>query len=231
MPSSRSQHDPFTTTSNAAGPSLRTNASAASTRTRQQLFAPSLSRRPTTSRTTPRVEDDVLPDSDSEQENVTTPRQRQPVRRLRHASPGDRHGRFKPKQQPQAQAEELEIVNRQPDGSYLLGGSTMGVLAAPTVFGQDVAEASGMLLLPWNELSVMLTSKQMLRMLPLRGGTLLEGIIRNLDVERMPTKVSALLGMSRLLSHCTMHTVKRSSISDTHILAHGLEHSIRTYIH
>lgn len=143
MPPNRAQHDPFTTTSNAAGPSLRTNASAASTRTRQQLFAPSLSRRPT-SRTTPRVDDDVLPDSDSEQENATAQRQRRQVRRIRHGSPEGRHGRTKPKQQPQAQIEELDIVNRQPDGSYLLGGPTMGILAAPTVFGQDVAEASGM---------------------------------------------------------------------------------------
>lgn len=146
MPPSRSQHDPFTTTSNAAGPSLRTNASAAPTRTRQQLFAPSLSRRPT-GRATPRVDDDVLPDSDSEQENVTAPRQRQPVRRIRHASPEGRHGRLKHKQPPQVQAEELDIVNRQPDGTYLLGNSTMGVLAVPTVFGHDVAEASGMVLL------------------------------------------------------------------------------------
>lgn len=143
MPPSRSQHDPFTTTSNAAGPSLRTNASAAPTRTRQQLFAPALSRRPT-SRTAARAEDDVLPDSDSEQENVTAHRQRQQHRRIRHGSPEGRHPRLKPKQQPQAHVEEPDIVNRQPDGTYLLGGSGVGLPTVPTVFGQDVAEASGM---------------------------------------------------------------------------------------
>lgn len=143
MPPSRSHHDPFTTTSSAAGSSLRTNASAASTRTRQRLFAPALSRRPN-SRTTPRAEDDVLPDSDSEQENVTVQRQRQQHRRIRHGSPEGRHSRLKTKQQPQPPTEEPDIVKRQPDGSYLLGGPTIGLVSAPTVFGQDVADATGM---------------------------------------------------------------------------------------
>ncbi|CZT21236.1 uncharacterized protein RCC_07099 [Ramularia collo-cygni] len=136
MPPSKSHADPFTTTSN--GPPLRkTNASAASTRTRQQLFAPTLSRRPT-SRTTPRIDDDVLPDSNSEQENST--RQRRHARRLRGGSPVEgRGGRARSKQQ----VEELEIVNRQPDGTYLLDGMSMGLLAAPTpVFGQDMADSA-----------------------------------------------------------------------------------------
>lgn len=51
--------------------------------------------------------------------------------------------RTKQKQQPQQHVEEPDIVNRQPDGTFLLGGPMMGLLAAPTVFGQDVAETSG----------------------------------------------------------------------------------------
>jgi sirohydrochlorin ferrochelatase len=37
--------------------------------------------------------------------------------------------------------EDLEIVNRQPDGSYILGGSAvLGVPAVANVFGQDLAD-------------------------------------------------------------------------------------------
>ena len=143
MPASRHPQDPFTdaplrpTTSNAtslaANPSLRnqtsqhslrSNASTASSRTRQQrdLFAPSLSRRPT-SRATPRVEDEVLADSDSEQD-LALQRQRQ-LRRTRLGSPEGKHSRLKPKQD-----EEQDFVNRRSDGSYLLG---------VTGFGESVA--------------------------------------------------------------------------------------------
>lgn len=145
MPLSRAAHDPFTTSSTAAASSLRSHhsqtnlrsnaASTASTRTRQpaNLFAPSLLRRPT-SRTTPRVEEDVvLPDSDSEVEVSLLAQTRQPQsRRTRHGSPDTgRHGRLRPRQQ---QAEEQDIVNRQPDGSYLLGASTLGIAAPKAMF-------------------------------------------------------------------------------------------------
>lgn len=148
MPLSRAAHDPFTTSSTAAASSLRSHhsqtnlranaASTASTRTRQpaNLFAPSLLRRPT-SRTTPRVEEDVvLPDSDSEVEVSLLAQTRQPqlqqTRRTRHESPDTgRHGRLRPRQQ---QAEEQDIVNRQPDGSYLLGASTLGIAAPKAMF-------------------------------------------------------------------------------------------------
>ncbi|KAM3417454.1 hypothetical protein BST61_g5700 [Cercospora zeina] len=149
MPLSRAAaHDPFTTSSTTAS-SLRShhpqtnlrsnnanaNAAAAATRPRQpaaNLFAPSLLRRPT-GRTTPRVEEDVvLPDSDSEADMSLLAQTRQPrlqqTRRTRHGSPDTgRHGRLRPRQQ----AEEQELVNRQPDGSYLLGASTLGIIAAP----------------------------------------------------------------------------------------------------
>ncbi|SMR59816.1 unnamed protein product [Zymoseptoria tritici ST99CH_3D1] len=146
-------HDPFTTTSTTAGlssgpslrpqpanPSLRSTATAASTRTRQgrDLFAPTLSRRPTT-RGTPRLDDDVLPDSESEQELGVASRQRQQLRRIRQGSPESRPTRSKPK--PQQPVEDLDIVNRQQDGSYILGGpGLVGIPAVPAVFGQNLAE-------------------------------------------------------------------------------------------
>lgn len=112
--------------------SLRSSVGAAPARSRQQLdlFAPSLSRRPT-SRATPRVEDEVLADSDSEPE-LAAQRQRNP-RRVRHGSPDGKHGRLKGKQE-----EEHEFVNRKADGSYLLGGTgfseavTVPNMSAPT---------------------------------------------------------------------------------------------------
>ena len=152
MPPSR-QNDPFTdaplrpTTSNATSlapnPSLRTqtsqhslrsNASTASTRTRQprDLFAPSLSRRPT-GRTTPRVEDEVLADSDSEQDLAA--RQRQ-MRRTRHGSPEGKHSRLKAKQD-----EEQDFVNRRPDGSYILGVAGFGeTVAVPHIVAPETEE-------------------------------------------------------------------------------------------
>ena len=123
----RPAHDPFTeaalrpTTGNPAlrgqtsQQSLRPHASTTTSRTRQRdLFAPSLSRRPT-SRTTPRVEDGVLADPDSEGETVDL-RQRHVMRRVRQGSPEVKQSRAKPKQE-----EELDIVNRQANGGYLLG--------------------------------------------------------------------------------------------------------------
>ena len=143
MPPTRQPHDPFTdaplrpTTSNATSlaassslrsqtsqHSLRSNASAASTRPRQQrdLFAPALSRRPT-SRATPRVEDGVLVDSDSEQD-LAAQRQRH-LRRFGHGSPEGKHSRLKAKQD-----EDQDFVNRRPDGSYLLGVAGLGETVA-----------------------------------------------------------------------------------------------------
>lgn len=130
MPSARP--DPFTTSSNAAShpasrslraqpsqQSLSSNASAASTRTRQQreLFAPALSRRPT-SRTTPRVADEVLADSDEENQErePIVHRPRQALRRVRHRSPEGRLARARPKQQ----VEEADIVNRDATGNFLM---------------------------------------------------------------------------------------------------------------
>ncbi|WPG98144.1 Hypothetical protein R9X50_00093000 [Acrodontium crateriforme] len=99
--------------------SLRSNASTASTRTRQQrdLFAPTLSRRPT-SRTTRHVDDGVLADpADSEEEPTAAQRQR---RRLRHGSPEAKTGRVKSKF---VEVAEEEFVIRQADGCFLLGMS------------------------------------------------------------------------------------------------------------
>ncbi|KAK4501301.1 hypothetical protein PRZ48_007108 [Zasmidium cellare] len=125
MPPRHTPHDPFVTTTTNPGlrtqpstTSLRSTASAASTshsRTRQpqrdQLFAPSLSRRPT-SRT--RVEDEVLADSSSEHE-----------RRSRRPRP-----QHKSRQQV---VEEQEIVKRDAQGNYLLGGSELGIGVVPAV--------------------------------------------------------------------------------------------------
>lgn len=129
----RQPHDPFTdaplrpTSSNATSlraqnsqHSLRSNNSTASAPSRPQrdLFAPSRSRRPT-SRATPRVEDEVLADSDSEPD-LAAQRQRQ-MRRIRHGSPEGKHSRLKVKQE-----DEHDFVNRRADGSYLLGVAGFG---------------------------------------------------------------------------------------------------------
>lgn len=156
MPPARQPHDPFTdaplrpTTSNATNPalrsqtsqqSIRSNASAASSRTRgptgSTLFAPALSRRPN-SRSTPRVDDGsgILADSDSEIENEpSVQRPQRQLRRVRHGSPEakgaglGRAGKGKVKQE-----EEVDFVNRRPDGSYLLGVQGVGeTLAVPQV--------------------------------------------------------------------------------------------------
>lgn len=66
------------------------------------------------------MEDDVLADSDSETDVVAQkPKQ---SRRVRHGSPiVIKHERLKPKQE-----DEVDLVNRQPDGGYLLGVAGFG---------------------------------------------------------------------------------------------------------
>ena len=72
------------------------------------------------------MEDDVLADSDSEQDLAA--RQRQ-LRRIRHGSPEGKHNRLKGKQD-----EEQDFVNRRPDGSYLLGVAGFGeTVAVPQI--------------------------------------------------------------------------------------------------
>lgn len=154
----RQQHDPFTdaplrpTHANpalrgqASQQSLRSNTSTASSRTRQQrdLFAPSLGRRPT-ARSTPHIEDEVLADPDSEEE-VAIHRQGR-VRGMRQGSPEGKHSRLKPKQE-----EEQCIVNKQADGSYLLGVSASNEAIAPQLMAPELEaarEADGMLHRTW----------------------------------------------------------------------------------
>ncbi|KAK3116615.1 hypothetical protein LTR53_002849 [Teratosphaeriaceae sp. CCFEE 6253] len=94
--------------------SLRSDTSAASSRARQprDLFAPALSRRPT-SRATPVVTDEILADPDSDEEQAAH-RQRQ-MRKTRQVSPEGKQGRRRVRQ-----SDELDIVNRKPNGEYLL---------------------------------------------------------------------------------------------------------------
>ena len=154
-PTSRPAHDPFTdaplrptssnavaaTTSNHAPrhplshPNARTQASAAASRSRTQreLFAPPLSRRPL-SRTTAQVEDEVLADSESELDIATAPRQRH-VRRGRRGSPEAKHTRPK-----QRQAEELDIVNRQADGNYLIGATVSSEVTTVPSLNRELEE-------------------------------------------------------------------------------------------
>lgn len=144
-----SGNDPFTgpplqpTTSNTlrsqtSQHSLGSNTSAASTRPRQggNLFAPSLSRRPT-SRAMPRVEGEILADSDSEHNTSAQQHRQRQLRRVRHSSPETKHSRVKPKQQD----EEQDFVNRQPDGGFLLGLAQFGeVVAVPQVLTPKTEE-------------------------------------------------------------------------------------------
>jgi len=114
---------------------VRPTASTASAQTRQQrdLFAPSLSRRPT-SRSTPRIEDEVLADPDSEEELIGQ-RQKQ-LRRIRQGSPEHKHSRLKPQQE-----EEPDIVNRQSDGSYLLDVSASNEAITSHLFAPELQAA------------------------------------------------------------------------------------------
>ncbi|CAK3940218.1 Hypothetical predicted protein [Lecanosticta acicola] len=138
MPPSRAQpHDPFTTSSSSvpplrrqpSHPSLRSNASAASSRSRQR---PAFLPRYTVGRTTPHIETtDVLEDADfsSERENEqVTLRQRPGPTRLR-AKPSTHTTKPAHQHNP---AEEEDIVNRGPNGSYFLDGSASFGMPAPT---------------------------------------------------------------------------------------------------
>ncbi len=154
MPRPHHPTDPFTTaplqptTSNSTSlrtqssqHSLRSNASTASTRPRPQnnLFAPALSRRPT-SRATPRVDDEVLADSESETEQHPAASSRQrPLRRLRNGSPSI-SGAGKQRPQKVKQEDEVEFVNRRADGSFLLGVSGFGQETAVPDFGEVEGE-------------------------------------------------------------------------------------------
>lgn len=167
MPTARTQHDPFTdaplrpTTANAtslAPPahnlrgqasqhSLRSNASTASSRSRQQgnLFAPSLSRRPT-SRATPSFDDDVLADEEDEEELAAAQQQqrRGGLRhaRLKHGSPESKHARL----QKAKQEAEVEFVVRRSDGGYLNEIAEMDAVLAQHAMApemRDEAEIKG----------------------------------------------------------------------------------------
>lgn len=133
MPSVRPQHDPFTDAplrpsaslgssshnlrGQASQHSLRSTASTANSRSRQQtnLFAPSLSRRPT-SRATPSFDDDVLADETEEDELTSSQvarQQRQRHGKIRHGSPESKHARLQ-----KSKPEDVEFVKRRTDGGY-----------------------------------------------------------------------------------------------------------------
>lgn len=143
MPPSRAQpHDSFSTSFSAAPPlrhqashpSLRSNASAASARTRQQrdLLAP-ISRRPT-GRTTPHIETDVLADTDSASEHDQVTQRAKPLRRSIRS--GGSPARLKAKQ---STAEQEDVVNRGPNGSYFLeGGALIGMPVPSDVADEDM---------------------------------------------------------------------------------------------
>ncbi|KAF2720520.1 hypothetical protein K431DRAFT_313203 [Polychaeton citri CBS 116435] len=137
MPVSRQQHDPFndhhlrpTLHPQGSQHSLRSNASTTSSRSRQQrdqLLAPSLSRRPT-SRNTPNLEDEVFADSESEPESAAVRRQRR-LKSVRAGRPGSLEERGKQRQARTARKEAEgaagangsagEFVKRQPDGGFV----------------------------------------------------------------------------------------------------------------
>jgi hypothetical protein len=105
---------------------LRSNASTASSRSRQQqtnLFAPSLPRKPTSRRATPAFEEDVLADEvEEDAEELDAALQRRQVRqaRARHASPESKLARAQQKARLEREREEeSEFVIRKPDGSFL----------------------------------------------------------------------------------------------------------------
>ena len=108
---------------------LRSNASTASSRSRQQqtnLFAPSLSRKPTSRRATPSFEEDVLADEVKEDaEELGAALQQQQRRQLRHArarhaSPEGKLVRAQQKARLEREREEeAEFVIRKSDGGFL----------------------------------------------------------------------------------------------------------------
>lgn len=155
MPPSRSQHDPFTTTSTSAPnlrhqashPSLRSTASAApsrSTTTRQQRdFLAPIARRGPTGRNTPRFEADVvLADTDSASDTSRPPQQQRPLRRTNiRGSGGSRSPARLMKGTHRAAQEQEEIVNRGPNGSYFLDGGALlaggGGIGMPVVATEE----------------------------------------------------------------------------------------------
>jgi len=109
---------------------LRSNASTASSRSRQQqtnLFAPALSRKPTSRRATPAFEEDVLADEVEEQAEeldaaLQQQQQRRQVRhaRARHASPESKLARAQQKARlDKEREEETDFAIRKSDGSFL----------------------------------------------------------------------------------------------------------------
>jgi hypothetical protein len=107
---------------------LRSNASTASSRSRQQqtnLFAPSLSRKPTSRRATPSFEEDVLADEveeDAEELGAALQQQRRQLRhaRARHGSPEGKLVRAQQKARLEREREEeAEFVIRKSDGGFL----------------------------------------------------------------------------------------------------------------
>jgi hypothetical protein len=105
---------------------LRSNASTASSRSRQQqtnLFAPSLPRKPTSRRATPAFEEDVLADEveeDAEELDVALQRRQARQARARHASPESKLARAQQKARLEREREEeSDFVIRKPDGSFL----------------------------------------------------------------------------------------------------------------
>lgn len=105
---------------------LRSNASTASSRSRQQqtnLFAPSQPRKPTSRRATPAFEEDVLADEveEDDAEELDAALQRRQVRqaRARHGSPESKLARAQQKARLEKEREEeSEFVIRKADGSF-----------------------------------------------------------------------------------------------------------------
>ncbi|KAI7182516.1 hypothetical protein KC363_g8723 [Hortaea werneckii] len=128
---------------------MRPTASTASTRTRHQkprdnLFAPNLSRRPT-ARSTPKLEDEVLADPESEAEAAAAAQRHRQTRRARQCSPEGRiaggKARVKTEELPQKEDEAVvvgEIVNRREDGGYLLGVSAGNEALAQHLFAPEL---------------------------------------------------------------------------------------------
>ena len=106
---------------------LRSNASTASSRSRQQqtnLFAPAQPRKPTSRRATPAFEEDVLADEvEEDAEELDAALQRRQVRQaraVRHASPESKLARARQKAQLEREREEeAEFVIRKGDGGFL----------------------------------------------------------------------------------------------------------------
>ncbi|KAM0699875.1 hypothetical protein Q7P36_000086 [Cladosporium allicinum] len=105
---------------------LRSNASTASSRSRQQqinLFAPAQPRKPTSRRATPAFEEDVLADEvEEDAEELDAALQRRQVRQaraVRHVSPESKLARAQQKARLEKEREEeSEFVIRKADGTF-----------------------------------------------------------------------------------------------------------------